>query len=325
MRTEEPLTFETVLQALREEGKCSGRVNPTAYHAMKPLLEAELGCPVLSKSTLTEFMASPYRYILNKNTPKKPTENMALGSLVDCLTLTPELFETQYLCEPLRVQLKKDGTPYADGRQDPAQRDEWAAKAEQGITVITEAEKERGQAIAEQAFESLSFEGLILGKTYTSQVGMWVYLTELAGQELACPVVVTGMLDILPTHPDADRLWDLKTTSVDVGNASKVCYTMEDFHYGMQAALYADLWKLCSGEEETRKFSFMFVGTSLPLLTRAVHVGEDVLALYREEYAQAIAEYTICHKLNDWGMPQQDDIIFTPSAREYKRIAKLEA
>lgn len=321
---EKNLTFDDVLQALLSEGKCSGRVNPAAYHAMKPRLEAELGCPVVSKSTLADFMASPYRFKYNlDNGGRKTSEGLALGSIVDCLTLTPELFAEQYLCEPVRVQTKKDGTPYADGRQDPAQREEWAAKAEQGITVITEEYRDRAQTIADLATQSLALEGLKLGETFVSQVGMWVYLTELGGQKLACPVVVTGMLDICPTEPGATKLWDLKTTSADVGSPTKLGYTMEDFHYGMQAALYADLWKLCSGEEETRAFSFMFVGTVQPFMTRAVHIGEDTQELYRAEYFNAVHDYCIAYHLDEWGSPQQEDIFFTPSAREFKRIGGL--
>jgi len=324
--SEKLLTFDDVLQALRKEGKCSGRVNPNAYHAMKAKLEEELCVPVVSKSTLADFMASPYRYKFNlDNGVRKTSDGLALGSLVDTLTLTPDLFAEQYLCEPVRVQLKKDGTPYADGRQDLAQREEWAAKAEQGVSVITEEHLARGQAIADLAKQSLALEGLVLGKTFDSQVGMWVYLTELGGQKLACPVVITGMLDILPTAAGANRLWDLKTTSADVGSPTKLGYTMEDFHYGMQAALYADLWKLCSGEAETRAFSFMFVGTIMPFMTRAVHIGEDVQELYRAEYVNAVHDYCIAYHLNEWGSPQQEDTYFTPSPREYKRIARFDS
>lgn len=324
--SEKLLTFDDVLQALQTEGKCSGRVKPNVYHAMKGQLEEALGCPVVSKSTLADFMASPYRYKFNlDHGVRKTSDGLALGSLIDTLTLTPELFDEQYLCEPVRVQLKKDGTPYADGRQDPAQREEWAAKAEQGITVISEEYLARGKAIADLATESLALEGLVLGETFSSQVGMWVYLTELGGQKLACPVVITGMLDILPTAAGANRLWDLKSTSADVGSPAKLNYTMEDFHYGMQAALYSDLWQLCSGEPETRSFSFMFVGTIMPLMTRAVHCGEDVQELYRAEYVNAVHDYCIAWHLNDWGSPQQEDTYFTPSPREYKRIARFDA
>ena len=214
------LTLDDVLAALRTEGCACGPVNPGEYHAWKPVLEAELNCPVVSKSTLADFAANPYKFKWEQdNKVRKSSDAMALGSLVDCLTLTPDLFAEQYLCEPVRVQLKKDGTPYADGRQDPEQKAEWLAKAEDGVHVITEEQLGRGKAIAKQATQHLERLGLRPGETYTSQVGLWVYLTELGGMKLASPVVVTGMLDVCPT---AGALVDLKTTSVDVSSESKV-------------------------------------------------------------------------------------------------------
>ena len=314
------LQVEDVLQALRSEGKCSGRVNPDEYHAMKPMLEEALGVPVISKSTLSEFSRGSYRFKWNlDNNIRQTSAALALGSLVDTLTLTPELFPQLYSVEEPRVQLKKDGNPYSDGRQDPAQKEEWQAKAEMGISVISPADKKVGEDIAALATETLKQHGLFLGETFQSQVGMWVFIDNLHGEPLACPMVVTGMLDILPTR-NTDLLWDLKTTSEDVSNSQRLMYNCEDFHYGLQAALYADLWRLCSGEEQTREFGFMFVGTREPYMSRAVFMGGDVLELYRAEYAQLLSEYAIASKLNYWGEPEQEPIYFSPSSREYKRI-----
>lgn len=315
------LTYDDVLAALRKEGRACGPVNPGEYHCWKPMLESELGCPVVSKSTLADFGANPYKFKWEQeNGVRKTSESLALGSLVDCLTLTPHLFAEQYLCEPVRVQLKKDGTPYADGRQDPAQRAEWLAKEEDGVHVITEEQLARGKAIAEQATLHLYMMGLSPGETYTSQVGLWVYLTELGGQKLASPVVVTGMLDVCPT---AGALMDLKTTSVDVSSAAKVGYTTEDFHYGLQAALYTDLFQLCSGEPKPRPgFVFLFVGTSEPYMSRELRMGEDVLDLFRAEYQRLIRRYADCWTLDDWGDSILAPINYQPSAREFKRLGK---
>lgn len=319
------LTYDDVLQALRTEGKCSGKVDPNEYHAMKPRLEAELGVPVVSKSSLADFLASPYRYKFNLDHKiRKQTESLTFGSLIDCLVLTPELYEAQYLCEPVRVQTKKDGTPYADGRQDPAQREDWAAREAEGITVIAPETLAKARAVAEVATAALAEDKLAAGETFDSQVGMWVYLTSIAGRELVCPIVVTGMLDICPRMAGTP-LRDLKSTSVDVGSPTQLCYTIEDWHYGLQGALYSDMWQICSGEEEARAFSFLFVGKSEPFMARSVHVGEDVLDLYRAEYAHAIIRYCLAWKTGDWGEAKQSSIYFSPSSREYKRIQNLEA
>lgn len=316
------LQFEDVLQALRSEGKCSGQVKPDEYHAMKPQLEEALGVPVISKSTLSEFSAGSFRFKWNRDNNIRPASAaLALGSLVDTLTLTPELFPQLYSVEEPRVQLKKDGTPYSDGRQDPAQKAEWQAKAEMGISVISPDEHKKGEAISSVAKEALLAHGLFIGETCETQVGMWVFIDNLHGEPLACPMVVTGMLDLLPTR-NSELLWDLKTTSEDICDAGRISRNAETFHYGMQAALYSDLWRICSGEEHARKFGFLFVGTKEPYMARALFMGADVLELYREEYSQLMSEYAIASKLDYWGEAEQEPIHFAPSSYEYRRIGR---
>ena len=315
------LTYDDVLAALRKEGRACGPVNPGEYHCWKPMLEAELGCPVVSKSTLADFGANPYKFKWEQeNGVRKTSESLALGSLVDCLTLTPHLFAEQYLCEPVRVQLKKDGTPYADGRQDPAQRAEWLAKEEDGVHVISEEMLAKGKAIAAQAELHLDMLGLRQGKTYQSQIGMWAYLTELGGQRLATPVIITGMLDICPK---GGALVDLKTTSVDISSATKVSYTTEDYHYGLQGALYTDLWQLCSCEAKPRYgFVFLYVSTAPPYMSRELRMTNDVLDLYRPEYQRLVRRYADCWKTNDWGDAMLEPINYQPSSWEFKRLGK---
>ena len=316
------LKFEDVLQALRSEGKCSGQVKPDEYHAMKPQLEEALGVPVISKSTLSEFSRGSYRFKWNlDNNIRQTSAALALGSLVDTLTLTPELFPQLYSVEEPRVQLKKDGTPYSDGRQDPAQKEEWQAKAEMGISVISPADQQKGADIAAVATATMISHGLAVGETCETQVGMWVFIDNLHGEPLACPMVVTGMLDLLPTR-NSELLWDLKTTSEDICDAGRISRNAETFHYGMQAALYSDLWRICSGEEHAREFGFLFVGTKEPYMARALFMGADVLELYREEYSQLMSEYAIASKLNYWGEAEQEPIHFAPSSYEYRRIGR---
>lgn len=315
------LTFDEVLRSLRKEGVCGGQVDPQAYHAMKPMLEEALGVPVVSKSILSEFSKGAYRFHWNKvNKVEKRTESMALGSLVDCLTLTPELFDEQYLCEEKKVAVKKDGTPYANGQQDAEQKARWEAAAAEGVTVISTEQRARGEAIAAQAVRHLERRGLVLGETFTSQFAVWVYMTEVDGRELPCPVVVTGMFDILP-HEGED-IDDLKTTSVEVDNFEKLRYTVEDFGYGEQGAMYVDLWNAYRPEAARTSFSFLFVGTTEPVMSRWVDMTPDILDIYREEYRRKLRQYATAWKTEDWGEAALESRVFLPSAREMKRIQK---
>ncbi|MBR4309449.1 MAG: PD-(D/E)XK nuclease-like domain-containing protein [Akkermansia sp.] len=310
------VTATIVAEALNTTGTFTARVNPQVYHAIKPELEALTGYPVISKSNLHDFMACPYRYNFNRTHGiRKESKEMSLGSLVDCLTLTPELFDSQYKCEPIRVQLKKDGTPYADGRQDPAQKAEWQAMAEQGITIITEEQLAKAKAISAAALEHM--ESIHLTKArYTTQEACWVLLREVNGNELVTPVIVCIMVDIVPNA--GCTLKDLKTTSVDLANDTKIFYQIEDYGYHLQGALYTFVYTLCTGRDMC-DFSLLFVSTTEPYMTRRVVLTEDTLEQYLHDALRAISAYAVAWKLQDFGTPQLNTLYYTPTAKEFRR------
>ena len=312
------ISYVDVLVRLQTDGYAIGAVNPKEYHKWKDQLAAALDVPVTSKSDLGDFAQSSLRYRYNKeHGVKKSSDALRMGSLVDCLTLTPELFDKEYLCEPKRVAVKKDGTPYANGQQDPKQKEEWEAAEAQGITVLTPEELEKAKGIAGRATEHLAERGLMLGKTFQSQVAMWVCLRSVGGVPLACPVVVTGMMDILPL--DGGCIWDLKTTSMPVENEVKIMYTLEDFHYGVQAALYTDMFNLCTGEQRD-EFSFLFAGTGeLPVMSREVTLQTEALDFYRAMYERWLVAFALAHATGDWGVPTLPRKFYTPTMRERKK------
>lgn len=312
------ISYVDVLVRLQTDGYAIGAVNPKEYHKWKDQLAAALDVPVTSKSDLGDFAQSSLRYRYNKeHGVKKSSDALRMGSLVDCLTLTPELFDKEYLCEPKRVAVKKDGTPYANGQQDPKQKEEWEAAEASGITVLTPEELEKAKGIAGRATEHLAERGLMLGKTFQSQVAMWVCLRSVGGVPLACPVVVTGMMDILPL--DGGSIWDLKTTSMPVENEVKLMYTLEDFHYGVQAALYTDMFNLCTGEQRD-EFSFLFAGTGeLPVMSREVTLQTEALDFYRAMYERWLVAFALAHATGDWGVPTLPRKFYTPTMRERKK------
>ena len=312
------ISYEEVLERLQTDGYAIGAVNPKEYHKWKEQLADALDVPVTSKSDLGDFAACPLRYRYNKeNGVKKCSDALRLGSLVDCLVLTPELFSAEYLCEPKRVAITKDGKPHAKGWQDPKQKEEWDAAEAKGITVLTPEELAKAKGIAGRASEHLAERGLLLGQTFQSQVAMWVCLRSVGGVPLACPVVVTGMMDILPL--DGGCIWDLKTTSMPVENEVKLMYTLEDFHYGVQAALYTDMFNLCTGEQRD-EFSFLFVGTGdLPVMSREVTMQVEALEFYRAMYERWLVAFALAHATGDWGVHTLPRRFYTPSMRERKK------
>lgn len=316
------ISYEDVKMQLQVEGCAMGAVHPVEYHAWKGRLAAELGMPVTSKSELADFAANRYAWKLAKEAGvRKSSPALELGSLVDCLALTPELYEEQYLCEPKRVALKKDGTPYANGQQDPEQKAEWEAAAAAGKRVLTPEEYERAATIAGQAVAHLSKLGLEIGETCATQVGMWVCLEELGGVPLATPVVLCGMLDLVPV--EGERLMDLKTTSKEVANGQGLVYHAEDFAYGVQAAMYVDMYNLCMGAEVRREFSFLFVGTGEPVQSRELVMRADTLELYRVMYQDWVRAFAEAHATGDFGTPELEELVYVPTRRvtSYERGA----
>lgn len=312
------ISYVEVLVRLQTDGYAIGAVNPKEYHKWKDQLAAALNVPVTSKSDLGDFAQSSLRYRYNKeHGVKKSSDALRMGSLVDCLTLTPELFDKEYLCEPKRVAITKDGKPHAKGWQDPEQKAAWEAAEARGITVLTPEELEKAKGIAGRATEHLAERGLMLGKTFQSQVAMWVCLRSVGGVPLACPVVVTGMMDILPLS--GSSIWDLKTTSMPVENEVKIMYTLEDFHYGVQAALYTDMFNLCTGEQRD-EFSFLFAGTGeLPVMSREVTMQTEALEFYRAMYERWLVAFALAHATGDWGVPTLPRKFYTPTMRERKK------
>lgn len=333
MKTFPTLSYEDVLAGLQGSGTAIGAVNPTEYHSWKKKLAAALGCPVVSKSSLCDFMESAYRFRWNEeHEVKKEGKGLRIGSMVDTLVLTPDLWGKLYTkpwepSEPKKLKLKKDGTPYSNGAQDPAQKERWDAEAaefaarceQEGITILKDGEEEEMREIAAQATAHAAKKGLVLGKTFVSQIGMFAYLEELGGERLATPIIVTGMIDILPDAgcEEGWSIWDLKTTSADTEQAQKLIFSMEDFHYGIQAALYLDLYNMLTGAER-REFAFLFVGNAMPAMSRVMRFGEADVEIARREYQTALHRLARAHAFADWGTATLEDAWYVPTKAKLK-------
>lgn len=268
-----------------------------------------MGMPVVSKSNLCDFIACPYTYHYNtENGIVKKSDAMALGSLVDCICLTPELYTEQYRVDEKRIALKKDGTPYANGMQCPQQKEEWAKLAEQGINIITPEQENEAFTIAKHALEHMDTMGITLSKNAETQLALWAVLNEIDGVQLDTPIILCAMLDIV-TDEDNAHIVDQKTTSINLSDTSKLRYHITDYGYGTQAAIYTDLYAIVTGFYPFR-FSLLFAQTTEPHLTRCVVISDESLEYYGTRYKQALIEYARAAKSNNWGTPQLRDLVF---------------
>lgn len=297
------ISLKDVVAALRADGCCIGTVKePEVYHAWKAELAAEFGCPVVSKSTLADFAAGAYRHHWNaRHGVKKESSGLAFGSAVDCRVLTPENWDDLYSVEEI-------------DRRTKAGKERAAELEAKGVQVLKPAEFEVIEAAAKRANNHLEAECV----RFTAQVGMWVYLEELDGEPLPCPVIVTGMIDILPDEdcPRGDEILDLKTTSADVQDVQALFYAVEDFRYGIQAAIYLDLYNLCEPEDNPRdSFGFLFVNNALPAMSRMVMLDAVCIEAHRAEYKALLRQYCAAHASGDWGSPMMDEVYYIPTRK----------
>ena len=302
MDTTNPLygIFSTVKSKLKEQGYYSTAIDPKSYHALKKELEKEMKLPVVSKTSLNNFMKDPYGYRWKQlNDVEEYSEAMRKGSLIDCMTLTPEQAGNSYIIEDVN-------------RRTNAGKARVAELAERGIEVVSHAEYDAAQRIAGIAQKELASR---LGE-YQTQIACWATIDNILGEKLETPVILTGMFDILPTDSSLPIV-DLKTTSRSIVNPSDVNRNMAEYGYGIQAAVYMDLSLLAL--EENRGFSFFYVSLDEPTRMRWVGTKGSDIELYRARYFDAMIRYAKAWAHDDWGTPLLPDMIYEMPAWDARK------
>ena len=216
------------------------QVSPADYHRRLRCNRANVFHPDswLSKSVLWElFEGSLFRW---RYAPKqfKPTDQMRWGSLVDCLTTTPELVE-----ETVAV------SPFVDFRATVAQQ--WREEQERtGRLVISKDEFNEAKKAAKMLLETHRGSAEIFRRS-SSQV---VLGGKIAGLK------VKGLVDLAPAG--MPFLADLKTTS-DFSNEGFEKTTAR-FGYHAQGGLYLALWNFCFPDDQREGFKLVWQDQSPP-------------------------------------------------------------
>lgn len=297
------------IDEFKKTGRAMGYVTPAAYHEAKKHLQ---NC--CSKSTLSEFARNPYRFKYNlDNGIKKTSAGFKFGSLVDCLVLTPDLFGTLYKVEEKKLALTQKGTPNKKNMQDADQAAEWAELEKQGITVIDPAEYDNAAFCADEVTKELARQGLILGETFSSQVGFMFRLEIPVSDGTREPVTYMGMIDILP-HDEEMPIIDLKTTALQVDDKWGIDRSIRSYAYGIQAASYSDMLAQITGRQ--RDFSFFFVESAKPHCMATVTMRRDALDMYRKKYWQQLCLFAECCHTGNWGGRVQEPRDYVPTPYE---------
>jgi len=224
----------------------------------------------VSKSLLWDFNQSPFKWRHSK--PREASKAMDLGTLIHAATLEPETVEQIVAI-----------SPYSDFRTKEAR--EWkASQAESGKILTSQDEIDKAITIA----ETVTDEYLV---NFNAK-----YKTEVAVFGKIGTSEVKGLIDIVPDGLDC--LVDLKTTA-SIDSQESIQRTIVNRGYHWQAALYLDLWNAASGENRTR-FVFCFVETEYPHETAWVEISDNLLALGRTGYMNAVAKWQTCVATSHW-------------------------
>lgn len=282
------------LNQLGTLGQAFGIVpSPDEYHKSKDGIE---NC--ISKSSLADFAKNPHKWrYAQVNGIKKVSAGFRFGSLVDCLTLTPEHEGKLYMADEKKPRVNKDGS-ISKTKQDEGQAALWSAFEARGGTVISPDMRAEGCKARDLTNAYMEQEhGLILGQTFDSQVAMYKVLNVEYAPGKSVPIVLTGMIDILPTDESLPII-DLKTTSTPVEDKGLIDRDIVKYRYGWQAAIYADLYEAIFGVR--RKFMFIFAESAAPYCIAEIRMDFEALDFYRAQYWAALKLYAECVATGNW-------------------------
>lgn len=269
------------LMKLDKRGCFLGQVDPDAYHAQKSKF-------TVSKSMLHEFDESPakWKYMKDRGI-RRESSGFGFGSLLDCLLLTPELFAEKYVV-----------SPYTEFRSNEAKA--WKKQAEtEGKSIVKQSDIGEAAEAVENLSQYMEKEfGLVLGKTYVSQVAWAARLASIEGIRLTA----TGMIDMMPTEGSGleDWLFDVKTIGRNIDDETRLAYDFMDYGYHWQAGMYRDGVNMVKGDEQIKHFGFFCVESVAPYRVKFVVAHADDLMVGSAEWQRAAARYAHCLATDEW-------------------------
>lgn len=272
-------------------------VEPRAYYGAS---YDDQGRRIVSKSLLWPFFQNPWRW---KHAPyKEQTPAMKWGNMVDCMLLTPERWTDQYVVAPETYDApestKKDAPMVAKPwNWNATACKEWR-EAQNGKQVLTRDEvNETATAVA--AFQRKDVSEILASSK--RQVAMRLDYEAIPG----VTVPIKCLMDLVPSSECpfgyGNALVDLKTTG-KLESVRQLGYTINDFGYHAQAALYLDVWNALTGEQRDR-FLFIFQLSSAPYEVAVIELDSAAILQGRMWYQQALALWADCITRDNWPSP----------------------
>ena len=260
--------------------------------ALKKMSNAEYhALDYVSKSHLDEVSKSPFHYWDKYINPDRvviePTKQMLLGSAMHTMVLEPDLFEKEYLIEPVNAP-KRPTTVQRNAKKPSSQTldaiaywEEFDKKAV-GKNLISIDDYERLTIMKQRIFDHPAASTILS-------------LSGVAEQSYQWKDNQTG--EICKSRPDfhtddGTLIVDLKTTS----DASELGFqkSVHNFRYHVQAGFYLRSIK------EAEQFVFIAVESKPPYLVAVYNASPEMIAAGNRVADKNLATLAQCRKSGKW-------------------------
>lgn len=245
----------------------------------------------LSKSLLWDFYPSPWAWA--RREPKKATEAMVWGSLVDCLLLQPDQFNACFAVSPFDSFQTKEARIWRDAQSLPIITRDTLQEAWRAVKVLEE--NGRVNAIISQSKPQVSV------------------FANVQFPDIGTPYGAKCRIDLLPFSEGEKIIWDLKT----VASLSRLEWTILDRGYHVQAAWYLDLYNLASGDDRD-SFGFIFQESKPPYEIALVELDSDAIAAGREWYVKAVQRWHECQTTGIYPSPTAETVRVISLPKRYE-------
>jgi len=303
-------------------------VNSDAYHS-QPIENRGSKDFVMSPSSLKLFSECPSRWKSGYQPPESDAKDF--GSLLDCLLLTPDQFESRYAVKPL--------TYPADGKKgEPTTEKPWNGnstwckewvESQGNKAVISKTELDNAKTAVKRLMSDETIaELLATSKTQVHVKGEW------HDKATGLVIPIQCLIDIVPNgdSPFQKSLCDLKTTrNAGQSQFARWCFTAG---YHIQAALDIDLFMAAvnpnkdeSGQDRNT-WLFIVQENYPPFEIGRRMLSQDFTAIGRATYQHALGRYAKCLKTGLWppyDAPDEFSLIVPLPFMEFEAIQdKLE-
>jgi hypothetical protein len=262
---------------------------------------------IMSRGALVEFAANPRKWRLGGQ-GDSPSKEKSWGSLVDCLALTPQLFDDRFAVCPTHY-------PVAATSKEPATEKPWNRNAnycrsweDEHQKLGKEVVKASDAALATEAVERLMKEPSI-GEYIACSAKQVHARADWQDKESGISVPVRVLLDLVSDERHEEysgTLADLKTTNDATMRAWQAHVYNFDLH--TQAALYLDVFNAAYGGAKRdfyQGFYHIVQESEWPFEPFLRLLSCEFMDLGRERYQSALRLYCQCVANDDWPSPDE--------------------